>query len=547
MLKPVTCGLILVLFAASALANDQVRQRIEALHAGYPVSALGERLLARQALSNFYEDRGYALAWERVEDRNALVAAIENVSADGLIPTDYHFAALKELMSQPLEDLQLEELIDLELLLSDGFLMLGSHLLEGKVNPETIDVEWVANRRQRLLAPVLTSALQAGDVAAAIDGLRPAHAGYHALVQARKELAAELSGQEWHLIASGPAIKAGTRDERMPAIRSRLDLTVEGQEGDTAAQPDEMVYDPALVFAVKQFQARHGLEADGVVGRATLAALNISPEMRLHQIDLNLERWRWLPDDLGETHVMVNIAAFELKLVDRGQEILRQRVIVGRPFRQTPVFSDRIRYLVINPTWTVPRKLMVQDQLPEVIRDASYLERLGFHVYQGWGANRQLIDPATVDWSSLSARNFPYQLVQQPGPLNALGQIKFMFPNKFDVYLHDTPARGLFGKTERSFSSGCIRVEDPLELARLLLASQADWSGERIQQTVASGQLQTVLLKKPVPVHLEYWTAWADEAGQVQFRNDIYSRDQRLLAALRTPSSAAVIAVASRQ
>ncbi|MDX1634592.1 MAG: L,D-transpeptidase family protein [Marinobacter sp.] len=547
----------LTLWSSALLASEELRQRLEALNQGHPVTAFGEPLMAREALFNFYHERAYTPAWDSADHRRQMVAAIARAAEDGLEPNDYHVAPLRDLLEQPLESLQPTERVDLDLLLSDSFLMLASHLLEGKVNPESIDAEWLANRRQRLMAPVLTEALASADLTSQLAALRPAQAGYAALLAARASLLPLLT-LDWSPLPAGPALKPGMVDDRVPALRQRLvalgDLPPEAVSEDTAElavdpvaedltglpavlpeTADARLYDEALQASVRRFQARHGLEDDAVVGRDTLSALNVSPGRRLQQVDLNLERWRWLPDQLGDTHVMVNIAGFEMRVMANGEERLRKRVIVGRPYRRTPVFSDQIRYLVFNPTWTVPRKLMVQDKLPEIIADPDYLNRLGFTVYDGWGADRQVVDPLSIDWTALTPRNFPYQLVQEPGPENALGQVKFMFPNKFDVYLHDTPARDLFSQTERSFSSGCIRVEDPLTLAAILLADDPAWTPERIQQLVDSKKLTTVTLKKPVPVHLEYWTAWVDEAGHLHFRKDIYQRDDRLLLALRTP------------
>lgn len=549
-----TLALGLGFWSAALSANEELRQRLEALNAGYTVTAFGEPLMARQALLNFYQERAWAPAWDNADHRQQLFAAIRESAADGLEPRDYHFSPLSEMIDQPLESLQPSERVDLDLLLSDSFMMLGSHLLEGKVNPESIDAEWLANRRERLMGPILAEALASGDFSSHLAALRPAQPGYAALLAARARLLPMLA-LDWSPLPAGPALKPAVVDDRVPALRQRLVqlgdlgaelaapvLAIDPVAEDLTGLPDPLPdtdgyrhYDDEVQAAVRRFQARHGLEDDAVVGAETLAALNVSPARRLQQVDLNLERWRWLPDQLGDTHVMVNIAGFELRVMARGEERLRKRVIVGRPYRRTPVFSDQIRYLVFNPTWTVPRSLMVKDKLPEIIQDPDYLARLGFTVYDGWGADRQVVDPLTIDWSSLTPRSFPYQLVQEPGPQNALGQVKFMFPNKFDVYLHDTPARDLFSKTERSFSSGCIRVEDPLTLAAILLADDPAWTPERIQALVDSSKLTTVTLKKPVPVHLEYWTAWVDEAGQLQYRKDIYQRDDRLLAALRSP------------
>ncbi|MCA9770794.1 MAG: L,D-transpeptidase family protein, partial [Myxococcales bacterium] len=275
------------------------------------------------------------------------------------------------------------------------------------------------------------------------------------------------------------------------------------------------------------------LEADGVAGRETLAALNVPAAERVRGLLVNLERWRWLPQELGERHVMVNIAGFHLDLVDGGRSVLDMKVIVGRSYRRTPVFSDRIRYLVFNPQWEVPRKLALQDVLPRVREDTAYLEHKGFRVLEGWGADERVVDPATVDWASLGPDHWPYRFRQKPGPTNSLGVVKFMFPNKFDVYLHDTPAKDLFASSKRSFSSGCIRVERALDLAEALLKDDPGWTRERIDATVGAERERTVALRAPVPVHLQYWTAWADEDGSIEFREDLYRRDARVAKALR--------------
>lgn len=521
-------------FSSSAKANESLVARIEALDAGFTVEVLGNRLLARQALSEFYATNGFERAWRRADQRHQLLEAIESASRDGLDPRDYHADVLAELSSRPLQDLPADLQADLDLLYSDAFLMLGSHLLEGKVSPYTIHSEWTANRRQRNMGQVLAAALVNGDIGAAVASLRPAHPDYHRLAQARQTMTG-LLGRPWLPIPAGPTIRPGDQDNRLIEIRRRL--TALGDLSGPSEAADPHLYGGELETAMPLFQARHGLEPDGIIGPATMAAINLLPIERVHQIDASLERWRWLPESLGPRFVLVNIAGYELKMVDQGVELLRQRVIVGRPFRQTPVFSDLIRYLVVNPTWTVPRRLMIEDQLPQIIRDPNYLQRLSMKVYRGWGADRQQIDPATVDWSTLSLDNFPYQLVQDPGPNNALGQIKFMFPNQYDVYLHDTPSRDLFSRVDRSFSSGCIRVEQPFALAEQLLSGDPTWNRERLHDMVGSNQPKTVLLSEPVPVYIQYWTAWVDDRGQLQFRNDIYNRDSRLLARLRENAS----------
>ncbi len=525
---------LLFVCTAKAQGNDGLINRIEALQAGYPVSVLESRLYAKEALTRFYEAREYTLAWEDRRNRQELLEAIREVADDGLNPGDYHYETLAALALKDLNDSAEELQTDLDLVLSDAFLLLASHLHHGKVNPTTIHAEWTANRQQREMQPILAEALASSTVYTTLQDLKPRSAAYHQLVQRRKELN-ELISADWPAIASGPSIRPGDTDSRIPDIRRRLELLGD-LSGDPLEDANREQYDDALATAIPLFQARHGLEPDGIVGRNTLAALNLLPLERIYRLDANLERWRWLPESLGETYVVVNIAGFELVLVENGEQVHRQRVIVGRPYRQTPVFSDRIRYLVFNPTWTVPRKLMIEDQLPIIRSDPEYLDRLGFKVFMGWGANQSEVDPAEIDWTELSKNNFPYQLVQQPGPQNALGQVKFMFPNQYDIYLHDTPAQSLFSRLDRTLSSGCIRLERPFELAEQLLANTNGWNMNRIEQTLATAEPATVVLAQPVPVYLQYWTTWIDQAGILQFRNDVYDRDHRLLQALRADS-----------
>jgi len=540
MLLALAAAIALVL-SAQALAsgpNEALVQRIDALQAGHPVRVLGEPLLAREALRRFYENHSFQLAWSAPGHRRELVDAIRQVANDGLNPADYHGELLSELTMRARDDLSGEMRADFDLLFSDAFMLVASHLLKGKVDPQTIHAEWSASRQPRDMAVALADALRNNSIAATLDSLRPKHPGYSRLMQARNRLA-PLLGRPWLPIADGPSIHPGDRDPRLPEIRRRLSALGDLPDS-TVGEPgaaDPALYSMDLDTAVPGFQARHGLEPDGIIGRKTLAAVNLMPVERIRRIDASLERWRWLPQSLENDYVLVNIAGFELQLVMNGQETLRRRVIVGRPYRQTPVFSDRIRYLVFNPTWTVPRKLMIEDLLPVIIRDPDYLNREGISVYLGWGADRQKIDPATVDWSSLSRDNFPYQLVQVPGPRNALGRVKFMFPNAYAVYLHDTPARYLFGRQERSFSSGCIRVEQPMALAEKLLADSPDWSPEKIDELLEKQTPVTAMLSTPIPIYIQYWTAWVDGDEQIQFREDIYHRDTRLLAQLRKSAS----------
>jgi len=346
----------------------------------------------------------------------------------------------------------------------------------------------------------------------------------------------------WPTIEGGASLHPGYTDARVPVIRRRLvDLGDHRPADPAVAAADAEIYDETLDEAVRRFQARHGLKQDGVVGRRTLEALNVAPEARVEQLRANLERWRWLPQSLGEEYILVNIAGFRMDVVSGGDRVMRQRVIVGQPYRRTPVFAGRMTYLVLNPSWEVPHRLAVRDKLPEILNDPEYLSRLGFTVLQAWGAEERKVNPDEVAWQTLSPSHFPYRLRQAPDPENALGRVKFMFPNEHSVYLHDTPTRGLFAEEARAFSSGCIRVEDPIELAEWLLGGPGRpqvMTSEGIHRVLDDGKETTVQLGKPIPVNLLYWTVWAEDDGTVHYRHDIYGRDGPLIEALnRSPES----------
>lgn len=536
--------LLLTFGAALAHADETLRLRLEAAPPQQPLQVNGRTLHARAELLDFYRQRDFRFAWFdvtgtqlRTLHAQQLLERIAAAPSHGLHADDYHYDRLSDLL-RGLDDHSSAKLrADLELLLSDAALLYGSHLQAGKVAPGSVDNDWFADRQVMAMAPLLAPVVdidnrRESSVGTMFDRLPPAAPGYHRLRQARLMLLPLVhQWPQWPAIAEGDAIKPDAVDARLPAIAERLQLL--GDAPATLIVGEQ--YDAALQLAVRHFQARHGLDVDAVIGGGTVRALNVSPAERLRQIDVALERWRWLPQTLGDRFVLVNIAGFELAVFDRGEIALRKRVVVGKDYRRTPVFSDRIRYLEFNPTWTVPNKLAVQDELPQIRRDPTFLQRLGFIVYQGWGDNRRVVDPASVDWQRVPTKPFPYYFVQQPGPLNALGQIKFMFPNRFDVYLHDTPSRALFGRAERSFSSGCVRVQDPLALATLLLGWDQGWTGAEVDAVIAQRERRVVPLKSPIPVHIQYATAWVERDGTVQFRRDIYKRDGALAAALEAP------------
>jgi murein L,D-transpeptidase YcbB/YkuD len=292
------------------------------------------------------------------------------------------------------------------------------------------------------------------------------------------------------------------------------------------------LFDEAVEKAVFKFQTRHGLDVDGVVGPETRSALNKTLDHRIDQLEINLERYRWLPQNLGHRHIQVNIPAYRLEVYEGGERIIDMRAIVGTPERRTPVFSDVMTYLVLNPYWNVPETIAIEDILPSAREDSMYLADKGIRVFDRWGAGATEIPRELIDWSSLIDGNFRYRFVQDPGELNSLGRIKFMFPNRFHIYLHDTPSRSLFYDARRAFSSGCIRIEKPIELAEYLLKDDPEWTREKIIDTLKVSEELSIPIPEPIPIHLLYWTSFVDEDGLVHFRDDVYERDERLLDAL---------------
>jgi murein L,D-transpeptidase YcbB/YkuD len=385
-------------------------------------------------------------------------------------------------------------------------------------------------------AEVIRAAAAAGDIADFVARFRPVQDEYRRLQAALADFRAKALSGDWGSLPAGPTLEPGMSGPRVALLRARLGASSDPEERRlSAAMPGAAgFYDDALEAAVIRFQLRHGLARDGKVGPKTLAALNVPIARRIQQMVLNLERRRWMPDDQGARYVFVNLADFELKVVDEPRTVFDTRVVVGAPYHRTPVFSAEMTYVEINPYWDVPSSIARNELLPKIKEDPGYLAANDFELLSDWSESAAAIDPWSVDWSQITPATFAYRLRQRPGDGNALGRIKFMFPNRFNVYLHDTPARHLFEQAERSFSHGCIRVQQPESFGAVVLA-QDGWSLERINAAIARGERRIVSLKEPLPVHIAYLTAWVNKDGAVHFRNDVYGRDARLAAALLGP------------
>jgi len=399
----------------------------------------------------------------------------------------------------------------------------GGHLLNGKINPEDYNEKWLSTNNDIDLTKILDQALAGQGIKNVLAELRPPQPGYQRMMTAITSLRNLVEKGGWPKLPTRFILREGMRHPAVSILRQRLMLS-----GDYAmpGKTDEDYFDGSLAAAVSFFQMRHGLGIDGVAGRRTLAALNVSAAYRLQQLELNMERWRWLPRNLGRRHLLVNIPDFSLQVIDNSQEILRMRVVAGKPHRSTPIFSDMVEYLVINPYWYLPETIVVEDMVPLILSDPEYLQKKGIKVFAA-GSDEQLeLDQTTIDWTGISKEKLPYKLRQDFGPSNALGRIKIVFPNRFSVYMHDTPSQGLFKQNSRDFSSGCIRLEKPVELTTYLLEGNPLWNREAILAAIDSGVRQVIALAEPIPIHIVYMTAWADKQGVIHFRDDIYGWDK---------------------
>jgi len=484
-------------------------------------------------LLEIYEKRNFSPAWNDQRQIGELVAAIKATTADGLDQSDYHLELVESIYTDRLAGRQAapEETAVQDLILTASLARLGYHQLFGKVNPYTFDPHWNFRRELNDIDPAtaIQSAIDSPSLTDFLSNFFQRGWFYRKLQAALADYRQIAANGGWSSIPEGPTLKPGASDRRLPVVARRLVISGDLAPGDAVAKPS--IYDESLQQAVRRFQGRHGLETDAVIGPATLRAMNVPVEKRVEQLEVNIERARWVLDDIEDDFVLVNIAGFRAYVFRDRKVVWETKVQVGKPYYQSPVFRDEIKYLVFNPTWTVPYSIATRDLLPKIKRDPDFFANRDFDLKDGKG---KFIDPSSIDWATITARNFRFWLVQRPGPNNALGRVKIMFPNKHAVYLHDTPSKALFGKSARAFSSGCIRVENPFDLAEQLLGGDG-WNQQKFQAVLDEKKTKTVLLSKPMPVLLLYWTAMVEPDGTVYFFNDVYERDKRITEALGEP------------
>jgi L,D-transpeptidase YcbB len=561
-------GVILAVSAQAAFAQDAagpaVRAMPAAFDAGEPpavppeaqafAAALAQETaglddLERSAIDGFYAARDYRPFWS--EEGGAALASLRRVvtsaEAQGLPASRYDPAAL----DAPASGSGGAAAVPLEVAAMRVFLTFGGDLTGGIVRPLGVDAE-INVKPERASAGDLLGRLSREPVDAVLRDLEPKSPDYRALMAERARLVALAAEGGWGApVPGGPSLHVGETDPRIAVLRARLDrlgygtdpaevekvLGAEPRGRDPqAARPQggpasaRATFDPALEARLKTFQRDQGLNADGVAGPRTLAALNASVGDRLAQVSVNLERLRWLNRDLGDRRIEVNIPDYSVKMLDGGKVVWSSRTVVGEANKtRTPEFSDEMTHMVVNPTWHIPDSIATRVYLPKLRTDPGVLERSGLRLFTRSGLE---IDPRLVNFDQYTADSFPFRVKQNPSSENALGRVKFMFPNQFAIYLHDTPARAYFDLDERALSNGCIRLEEPLALAHVLLEGQVDDPEASFRRWLEAGTERYVTLERPVKVHLIYRTAIPRPDGSIRYREDVYGRDAEVFAAL---------------
>lgn len=522
-------GFVMILAAAAAAQSDAIslalRERVkQAVQAstdfGAPIHA---------AIEKHYQERSFEPIWHRDGRRTAqattLLAALRDLVADGLEPEDYEASLAERLLDA-------ETALDHargEFLLTRALVLAAADLSTGRVNANALDKDMSPNQRRPDHAVLLKDGAAHADPKAFLDSLMPQGVQYPALKKALVEWREKARTVRY---TSVPAVtgllKPGATDERIAIIRKRLaetepDVPEPGPQGAN-------FYDDGLVAAVKRYQEQHNLSVDGVIGGKTVFSLNIPIEERVQQVVANLDRRRWALEIPGERFVMINAADYSMYFFDEGKVAFRSKVIVGTPKDQTPEISSTLVTFQTNPYWTVPSSIAGEEYLPILRRDPYALQKSNMRIFADWSTNTE-IDPASIDWGSINPKAFPYRIRQEPGAGNALGYIFFGFQNKYGIYMHDTASRFLFGEGSRNFSHGCIRLQNPFDFVEAAFKSSA--MKTRVAAVANSGQQASFGFSQTIAIHVTYQTVFADEAGKVHFRDDVYGRDRKVFAAMK--------------
>ena len=524
------------------LVSGVIRQRLGSTQPSKSIVINGETVNFYSSLPALYQNQNFKPLWvgengPRPESYE-LIEAIQNSYKEGLNPNNYNLKEIDYTLSRikavsssgklPAPDL----LAELDILLSNSFLKYASNLLYGQINPEQINLELIFGEKPVDLNKLLITTVNENKIDESLNGLLPMYPVYGRLKTALVEYKKYEAEGGWKLIPGGSKLRKGSSGGRVTALKERLVVT---GELDSSAL-ESSVFDETLEQAVREYQETTGLYVDGVAGDSTIESLNVPAGERVEQIELTMERWRMLPKSLGSKFVLVNIANYHLYAVEDNKDAVNMRIVVGKPKWNTPIFSEQMTHIVFNPYWNIPPSIFKDDIAPMIKSDPDYManrniEAVGLQMEQAESADETEIASAKEEYLS-KVLSGNYRLRQNPGPSNPLGRIKFLFPNKHSVYLHDTPNRGYFQRAQRNFSHGCIRVEKPVDLAEFVLSSDPTWTEEEIQSAMNRGRTQTVELPVPVTVYILYFTAWANEDGSMSFHKDIYGLDQILENAL---------------
>jgi murein L,D-transpeptidase YcbB/YkuD len=471
-------------------------------------------------LLRIYQLNDTTLAWysrdkplDKTED---LMKELLNASEYALDSSVYHIYKLANLQNKVYgeEEVHPMALAILDIRTSVEFLKFAWHLHNGRFSPKVENGLWLKSPQESSVAKIMLME----NVSKMLEALQPANEHYSPTLKSLLKYRDIAQKGGWPILPDNIKPAKGDTSAIVAELKTRLHVT-----GDLKDSPSDSIFDDDLEEAVARFQKRHGLTSDGVPGESTLTAMRIPVEQKVAVLEKNIERMRWMPNDLGEFYIKINIPEYQLT-VHQGNDIpMTMKVVVGEKQHKTPVFHDMMEYLVFSPTWTVPKSIINEEMLPQVRKNKDYFAEHHYKVYDGWHEDAEELNPKKVNWDKMTGENI--RVVQSPGPWNALGRIKFMLPNNVAIYLHDTPATHLFNEKDRAFSHGCIRVEKPVEFAALLLQDNKEWDIEKIKNSRSLKEPKTVTLSKPVPVYLIYRTAWAEEDGTVQFREDVYGFD----------------------
>jgi L,D-transpeptidase YcbB len=495
-------------------------------------TVLGEQVRSAVLVEGFYKGRAYQPAWSRAGRLilvDMLIKELDAAYGDGLSPAYYHLERIRSLVDDAGRELSHdpERLADLDILLTDSFLTLACHLSAGCSNPLPAASQWYAKSSRVDVSTLLEQALMENRISGVLAGLRPEKGIYIRLKSSLAQYRELASKGEWPVLPAGPSLKKGSRSHRVAELRKRLAVSGE-LNADEAGGGN--IFDAGLERSVIAFQKRHGLDGNGVVGRETRSALNVPLKQRIRQMALNMERLRWIHGNLGERHIFVNIADFQMNVVEKDKPVLSMKVVVGKPSQNTPVFTAKMTHIVINPSWHIPKSIIQKEILGKIAKNPDYLASQDIEVLEH---NGHPVAPQTIDWSTMPENASQYRFRQKPGVRNALGHMKFIFPNSYDVYLHDTPSRRLFSRNVRAFSHGCVRIENPIGLAEYLFRDDLVWTRDKLISAIGKGAEKVVRISQPIDVHLIYLTSWVDEGYILHFRNDIYGSDKSFNEALR--------------